>query len=160
MAKSINTVALLGHVGRDPKKVDLKGGNSLASFSLATSRSMGRDKPEITQWHQCVAWGGEKSKLADLVMQLVAKGSRVYVTGELRYREWEKDGVKHTSAEIVIADFVLCGGTDGRSAQDSPYAKPGVPARAKAVAAARNADEDFDDFPPALADDDDDSMPF
>ena len=128
MAKCMNMVTLLGNVGRDPKQIDLAGGGTLATFSLATSRSIGKDKPEITQWHTCTAWGGERSKLADLVMQLVTKGARVCVNGELRYREWEKDGQKHTSAEVVIADFVLCGGGSGdRTAQDSPYAKPGTP---------------------------------
>lgn len=157
MAKCLNQVTLLGNVGRDPKLVELNGGGSLATFSLATSRSIGKDKPEITQWHTCVAWGGERSKLADLVMQLISKGARVMVTGEIRYRKWEKNGTEITSAEIAVTDFVLCGGGE-RAAADSPYAKPAAPARATKPAP---KPDDFEDFPAALEEDDDDmSMPF
>lgn len=156
MSKCLNTVALLGNVGRDPERVDLQGGTSLAKFSLATSRPTGKDKPEQTQWHTIVAWGGANSKLADLVLQLVKKGSRVHVTGEIRYRQWEKDGEKRTTTEIHMTDFILCAG-DGTRAEDSPYAKPAAPKPARKPAAAN----DFEDFPEALEEtDDDDSLPF
>lgn len=154
MAKCVNTVTLMGNVGRDPKRVDLQGGTWLATFSLATSRSTGKDKPEQTQWHTIVAWGGERSKLADLVMQLVTKGARVLVLGEIRYREWEKDGQKHTSSEIHMNDFVLASGGG-----DSPYAKPAAPKKGMGAVLEKNWEEDFEDFPAAL-EEDQDEVPF
>lgn len=161
MSKCVNQVTLLGHVGRDPKTTALAGGGQVCTFSLATSRPTGQGKPEAVQWHTCVAWGGERSKLADLAQQLLVKGSRVLVTGELRYREWrakDTDAARHLVAEVHLSDFVLLSG-GARDAADAPSAPPAPPRAAARPARPTASTDTFDDFPDALESDQDD-LPF
>jgi len=96
---SVNKVILIGNVGSDPKSKELSSG-MVASFSMATSEKWTKDgqQQEKTEWHNCVAW----NKQAELIGQYVTKGSKLYVEGKLQTREWEKDGVKRYSTEIVV----------------------------------------------------------
>ena len=48
-----------------------------------------------TEWRRCVSFG----KLADFAATL-KKGAHVQVEGELRDREYEKDGVKHKAFDV------------------------------------------------------------
>jgi len=81
-----NKIVIVGNLGRDPER---KGGDrGPVTFSVATSErwrsNEGEDKEE-TQWHECTAWG----KLADICLQILAKGDRALVEGSLEYNEYE-----------------------------------------------------------------------
>ena len=70
MSRSLNKVTLIGNLGNDPEVRSTTGGNRVATFSLATSRqwnSPNGEKQEKTEWHRCVAWNSNYSKLADVV---------------------------------------------------------------------------------------------
>ena len=41
------------------------------------------------------------NRLAEIAGEYLKRGSKVYVEGELRTREWEKEGQKHFTTEIV-----------------------------------------------------------
>lgn len=115
---SLNQITLLGNVGGDPEQRTV-GDSAVTAFSLATSRQWkGKDgsKQEKTEWHRCQAWNMGTNKLADIAAQYVRKGDKVLVVGSLEYREWEKDGVKRTSAEIRVSDIRLLGGKAGGAA--------------------------------------------
>lgn len=112
VVSSFNQITLLGNVGSDPDVRDV-GGSKVASFSLATSRKWtGKDgtKQEKTEWHRCQVWNAGTSKLADIVAQYVRKGAKLLVVGAMEYREWEKDGVKRTSAEVRVSSLQMVGG--------------------------------------------------
>ncbi len=47
--------------------------------------------------HRVVLWG----RLAEIAGEYLAKGKSVYVEGRLQTREYEKDGVKRYTTEIV-----------------------------------------------------------
>src|SRR5690606_21807052 len=53
---------------------------------------------ERTEWHRVVFFG----RLAEIVGEYVRKGSKLYIEGRLQTREWEKDGVKRYTTEIVV----------------------------------------------------------
>jgi single-strand DNA-binding protein len=110
VARGINKVILVGNLGRDPELSYLPSGQSVAKFSLATSRSY-KDKTgemkEETEWHNIVAWG----KLGEICAQYLTKGRQAYVEGRIQSRTWEgKDGQKRTSVEIVASDIQMLGG--------------------------------------------------
>ena len=109
--KGVNKVILLGNVGRDPEVRLTQGGNSVATLSVATSESwhdkQSGDKKEATEWHRVVAFG----RLAEIVGEYVRKGSKVYVEGSIRAREYEKDGQKHWMTEIIAREVLLLDGT-------------------------------------------------
>lgn len=106
---SINRTTLLGNVGKDPEVRYLDNGVAVAQFSLATTvkgytAQSGQQVADRTEWHSLVAWRG----LAQTIEKYVHKGDKLYVEGELRYRDYEgQDGIKRRAAEIYIEKMEL-----------------------------------------------------
>lgn len=98
-----NKVILLGRLGSDPEVAYTPKGTAVAKFSLATSEKY-KDK-ETTQWHRIVVWG----KLAEICGKYLTKGQQVYLEGKITYQQWEKDGKKNYSTEIVIDKMEFVG---------------------------------------------------
>lgn len=101
-----NRVTLIGYLGRDPEVRALHSGGKVCSFRLATSETW-RDKQtgerrERTEWHNVVIWTEGLVKIAE---QYLRKGSCVLVEGQLETREWEKDGEKRYTTEVVLRGF-------------------------------------------------------
>ncbi len=166
MSRSLNKVTLIGNLGNDPEVRSTTGGNRVATFSLATSRSWNDasgSKQEKTEWHRCVVWNTKSSQLADIVEKYVHKGDKIYVEGRIEYRQWQdKEGQTRYSTEINVRELIMLSGRPGGGESDGDSAAPArarsAPAPAKA-AAAKQGGEDFEDFPGALTDEDDD-LPF
>jgi len=167
VARSLNKVTLIGNVGSDPEIRTTQGGGKVAQFSLATSRiwnDQSGAKQEKTEWHRCVIWNNRASTLADVAEKYVRKGEKLYVEGEIEYRQWQdKDGQTRYTTEIKVRELILLGGRAGGSSDDEdggPPRRNPPPARSKpAAAAAAGNSDNFDDFPGALQDEDDD-LPF
>lgn len=107
MARGINKVILVGNLGNDPETKYLPDGNAVTNISIATSESW-KDKNtgqqnERTEWHRVVFF----RRLAEIAGEYLKKGSKVYVEGQLRTRQWEKDGQKHYSTEIVANEMQM-----------------------------------------------------
>jgi len=162
VSRSLNKVLLIGNLGNDPEVRSTTGGNRVATFSLATSRSWNDasgSKQEKTEWHRCVVWNTKTSQLADIVERYVKKGDKLYVEGRIEYRQWQdKDGQTRYSTEINVRELIMLGGGKGAGGEvEGGESRRSVAAAPKAKAAAGG--EDFEDFPNALADEDDD-LPF
>jgi single-strand DNA-binding protein len=165
VSRSLNKVSLIGNLGNDPEVRSTTGGNRVATFSLATSRSWNDaagSKQEKTEWHRCVVWNTKSSQLADIVERYVKKGDKLYVEGRIEYRQWQdKDGQTRYSTEINVRELIMLGGAKGGGgdfAVSDGSRTRAAPAGQKAKASAPSAD-DFEDFPNALSDADDD-LPF
>jgi single-strand DNA-binding protein len=110
MAKGLNKVMLIGHLGNDPELRMTASGQSVVNFTVATNESF-RDssgnQQEKTEWHRVVAWG----KLAEICNQYLKKGRQVYIEGKLQTRTWDdsKTGEKKYSTEIVCTDMQMLG---------------------------------------------------
>jgi single-strand DNA-binding protein len=172
VSRSLNKVSLIGNLGNDPEVRSTTGGNRVATFSLATSRSWNDAsgaRQEKTEWHRCVVWNTKTSQLADIVERYVKKGDKLYVEGRIEYRQWQdKEGQTRYSTEINVRELIMltsksqsgAAAGDFDSAPDGTYQRrsrqPAAAERAKAPTA---AGEEFEDFPGALADEDDD-LPF
>ena len=121
MARGVNKVILVGNLGKDPELSYLPSGQSVAKFSLATSRRY-KDKngelKEETEWHNIVAWG----KTGEICAQYLKKGGQAFVEGRIQSRTWEgRDGQKRTSVDIVADQVVLLGGRgEGGGSADRP----------------------------------------
>ena len=106
MAGSVNKVILVGNLGRDPEVRQSQAGAKIVNFSVATSDSW-KDKNtgerrEKTEWHRVVIFS---EGLANIAEQYLRKGSKVYIEGSLQTREYEKDGIKRYSTEVVLQGF-------------------------------------------------------
>lgn len=166
MSRSLNKAVLIGNVGSDPEIRSVGTGTRVAQFSLATSRNwtdQSGAKQEKTEWHRCVVWNSARgSGLADVVEKYVKKGEKVYVEGEIEYRQWQdKDGQTRYTTEIKVKELMLLGGRAGGGGEetDSAPRRAAAPARPKSAMAPSPGKEEFGDFPGALEDDDDD-LPF
>jgi single-strand DNA-binding protein len=138
----LNKVTLIGNLGNDPEVRSTTGGNRVATFSLATSRS----------------WNNQA-------------GDKLYVEGRIEYRQWQdKDGQTRYSTEINVRELIMLGGrsggssgdfeSDGASAGGSRSRAAATGGRAKSASPGTGGSgEDFEDFPGALEDEDDD-LPF
>lgn len=111
---SINKVILVGNVGKDPDIRYLASGDSVASFSLATTyRGKNGD---VTEWHNCSAFG----KTAEVIGKYVRRGSQLYVEGRLQTRKYQaKDGTDRYTTEIIVSQMQMLGGK-GEQAGNQP----------------------------------------
>ncbi|MEX2153511.1 MAG: single-stranded DNA-binding protein [Gemmatimonadaceae bacterium] len=162
MSRSLNKVTLIGNLGSDPEVRSATGGNRVANFSLATSRSWNDAsgaKQEKTEWHKCVVWNSKFSQLADVVERYVKKGDKLYVEGRIEYRQWQdKDGQTKYMTEINVRELIMLSPSRGGGEGGAPRAPAGAKAKAGATAGT-GAGDDFEEFPGALQDEDDD-LPF
>jgi single-strand DNA-binding protein len=107
MAGSVNKVILVGNLGRDPDVRRMNSGDSVVSFSLATTESwrdkMSGERKERTEWHNVVIFNENLGKIAE---QYCKKGSKVYLEGQLQTREFQdKDGNQRKTTEVVLQRF-------------------------------------------------------
>lgn len=102
MARGVNKVILVGTCGQDPEVRHLPNGNAVTNLSLATSEQwtdkQTGQKVERTEWHRVSMFG----KVAEIAGEYLRKGSQVYIEGKLQTREWEKDGIKRYTTEIIV----------------------------------------------------------
>lgn len=124
---NVNMVILLGNVGQDPDVRYTPAGQAVCTVSLATNETWTDkkgEKKERAEWHRVVAWG----KTAENIGKFVRKGKPLYVQGRLQTREWEKDGVKRYTTEVV-ADRVQFLGAPPRAGEAPPPGDDDAPGK-------------------------------
>jgi single-strand DNA-binding protein len=142
----VNKVILIGNLGADPEIRHLPSGIPVASFRIATSETFKDkttgEKREQTEWHSIVAWRG----LAEITEKYLKKGSKVYVEGKLRTRQWQdKDGNQRYTTEIQADEMTLLDRPGGGNSDARPAAQQ-QPSMATSSAAPPQAEE-VDDLP-------------
>jgi single-strand DNA-binding protein len=154
MARGVNKVIIVGTLGQDPELKYMPSGDAVCNISLATSEQWTdkktNQKVEKTEWHRVALFG----KVAEIAGEYLRKGSQCYIEGRLQTREWEKDGIKRYTTEIVVdmrGTMQLLGGksdgdkSGGSSQQSTPAPRPSPKAAAQPA-------PDYDSF--------DDDIPF
>ncbi len=127
MARGVNKVILVGHLGADPELRYTPSGTAVAKFRIATTEvftDRQGNRQERTEWHRITAWG----KLAEICGQYLSKGRQVYVEGRIRSDTWEQEGVKRYSYEIHANDIQMLGPGQGRGPEretpEPPFPPP------------------------------------
>ena len=106
----LNDVNLIGNLGVDPEGKAVGTDNYVCKFSLATSRKQKHPSgnwQEVTQWHRIVVWG----KQAENCAKYLQKGSKIYLSGEIVYGHYEKEGQKIYTTDIVARDIKFLSNT-------------------------------------------------
>ena len=155
MARGLNKVMLIGHLGSDPEMRVTASGQSVVNFTLATNegfRDSSGNQQERTEWHRIVAW----AKLAEICNQYLKKGRQIYIEGRLQTRSWDdpKSGEKRYTTEIVCSDMQMLGsgreqgaqGDNSGSWQQQPSQKGGHQERGEGGGAGQ-PDTEKDDLP-------------
>jgi len=123
---ALSKIQIIGNLGRDPELRYTPSGRPVTTFSVAVNQSSKNQQTgewvEATDWFRVSVWGDRAERAAENLR----KGSRVFVDGRFRTREYEtNDGRKGLSLD-VSADTVL--GLDKREAAEGTFAgAPGAP---------------------------------
>ena len=119
----MNKIIVIGHLGRDPEMKYMPNGQSVPSFSIASSRkytTSSGERREETEWFNVSAFGRQ----AELCNQYLAKRRQIYVEGRLHSRSYEtRDGQTRFVNEITITEMQFLGnggGSDEPATTDLP----------------------------------------
>jgi single-strand DNA-binding protein len=154
---SVNTVILIGNLGKDPEVRYMPSGSAICNITVATSRQWkdktSGDRQEETEWHRIVFF----DRMAEIAGEFLKKGRPVYVEGRLKTRKWtDKDGVEKYTTEIVATDMQLLGSREGMGGGDEaggggsfgrerPAARPASAPATKPAAKSSTGFDDMDD---------------
>lgn len=108
----MHKITIIGHLGRDPEMRYTPSGDSVTSFSVASSRryrtSSGEQREE-TMWFNINAWG----RIGEACNQYLTKGRQVYVEGTFSNRIYQgNDGQPRVSNDVRATEvqFLSQGG--------------------------------------------------
>ena len=105
---SINSVTLMGHLGRDPEIGTGKNGRAWCSFTIATNQSHRNENGEkisTTTWHNVKVFG----KSAESCHMFLKKGRMAFIEGRIHNTSYKKaDGSDAYWSEVVAhkVDFL------------------------------------------------------
>ncbi|MDE6006409.1 MAG: single-stranded DNA-binding protein [Muribaculaceae bacterium] len=103
---SVNKVILLGYVGSDPEIRYPEKDRAVAFVSLATNDYYSASSTEVTEWHRLIM-GGKNAEIAE---KYIRKGTRLYVEGKIKSREYEdKLKIRRRVTEIIVERLELLG---------------------------------------------------
>lgn len=108
MANSLNSVILIGNLGKDPEIRVIPGSETkVASFTMATTETRKNkttgERIDKTEWHRVVVFN---ERLVDLIEKYVRKGSKLYLSGQIQTRSWiDKNGNERYVTEVVLGKF-------------------------------------------------------
>ena len=99
--RGVNLVVLVGTLGANPESKSFPNGGSICNFSIATSEKWQSKQTgewiEQTEWHRIVA----NNRLGEIAQQYLKKGSKVYIEGKLKTRQWtDQNGIERYTTEI------------------------------------------------------------
>jgi single-strand DNA-binding protein len=99
-----NNVILIGYLARDAEPRGTDDDNRYTVLTVVTKTSW-RDRAgewkTHSEYHRCIAWGGRFAEVAAL-----KRGSHLQVEGELRSRDFQKDGITQKVFEIRVSTIV------------------------------------------------------
>ena len=121
----VNRVMIIGNLGADPELRQTGSGTAVCELRIAINESWfdkaSNERKERTEWVRCIVWG----KSGENCAKYLSKGSKVFVEGRIQTREWEKDGVKRYTTEIIANSVQFlstkgAGGGGDRAPEPSP----------------------------------------
>lgn len=110
----MNTVALTGRLTHAPELKSTATGTSVLRFAIAVDRNyQAKGQERATDFVDCIAW----RSTAEFIGRNFKKGQMIALTGEIQTSNYEKDGQKRKSVEVVVNQAYFCGGKETPSAQ-------------------------------------------
>lgn len=111
------SIQFVGNVGKEPESQYTPSGAMVTKFSVAVNNGYG--ERATTTWFNCEFWG---ETLGELVKRFVGKGTKVFISGELRIREWRtSEGEVRTSNDVRVNQWELVSKRKQRDDIETPY---------------------------------------
>jgi single-strand DNA-binding protein len=114
----MNRIKISGNLGKD---AEIRTGKDthFTTFSVADNNSW-RDKSSgekrtHTNWFNCIANGKMAADSAKL-----RKGDRVELVGEVRFREYEKNGAMHLACDVRVLEVRKASDESDESRAEAP----------------------------------------
>jgi single-strand DNA-binding protein len=103
-----NQCQFIGNLGRDPEIFKFESGGEIAKTSIAVTETYyvgeEKEKRQHTEWIQIIF----RYPLVDTAMKYLKKGSKIFIQGQLRQREFETaNQTKKTITEIHVRNFIF-----------------------------------------------------
>ena len=101
---SINKVFISGNLTRDCELRHTNGGTAILSFGVAVNdRMKDRDGSWVDRpnFVDVTVFGAR----AEALSRYLSKGTKVALSGKLRYSSWERDGQKRSKLEVIAEEI-------------------------------------------------------
>ena len=124
----MNSIMVIGHLGRDPEMKYTPNGAMVTEFSVAENRkwtdNAGATHEEVN-WFNIHCWG----RLAEVANDYLEKGRQVFVSGRLSARTYEtRDNRVGLSLDVTARELqFLGGGQSGQQAEEEEEEEPAPP---------------------------------
>ncbi|QOJ29242.1 MAG: single-stranded DNA-binding protein [Ignavibacteriales bacterium] len=142
MAFSLNKIQLIGNLGQDAETRTTTTQVAVTNFSVATENSYKNKDGEWvreTTWHRVTYFNA-----SDFLRENLRKGSKVYVEGRYRSREYtDKDNIKKTAWEVIAEQIIPLSARGNRPEEPSAEYNAGGVSSAPPAADAPPADADL-----------------
>ena len=101
----INTVILVGRVGKTPTIKYYESGKIQTVFSLAVNRpKRSQDMDDLTDWFIIEIWG----RFAEIANEYIRRGTLLGIEGKLEFKKWkDASGVEKESFIVLASNFRL-----------------------------------------------------
>ena len=117
---NLNKTILGGRLTADVELKQTPSGVAVCSFSIAVNRKQNKDKEQVTDFINCVAW----RERAEFISKYFKKGSSICVVGQIQTRTWtDNSGNKKYATEVVVDEtFFVDSKSESAPAQNDGYA--------------------------------------
>ena len=110
----MNRVILIGNLTKDPESSKTASDLSVCRFTVAVSRSYGRNE---TDFFNVIAWSAQ----AENCQRFLKKGSKVAISGSIQNRSYDgNDGNKRYVTEIIADEVQFLTTKQGEEDPSSP----------------------------------------
>ena len=116
---SINKVAISGNLGADPELRSTSSGKYVLTFNVAVNERVPDGNggwSDRANWIEVTVFGNRATALE----HILKKGSKVAVSGRLRYRTWEKGGRTYSKVGVVADEVDLMSARSAEAVPDTP----------------------------------------
>lgn len=108
----MNIISLTGNLGKDNEVKQLSSGTTVLNNSIGVRSNAKVSGEYKTSWFNVSVFG----KSAEIFNQYTKKGSKVFLTGEVRIREYKKqDGTNGMSVDLIVNNFEFLDSANGNS---------------------------------------------
>ena len=108
----MNIISLTGNLGKDNEVKQLSSGTTVLNNSIGVRSNSKVGGEYKTSWFNVSIFG----KSAEIFNQYTKKGSKVFLTGEVRIREYKKqDGTNGMSVDLLVNNFEFLDSANGNS---------------------------------------------
>ena len=111
----MNRVILIGRLTADPTINESQSGTTIARYRLAVDRQFKKDGQASADFISCVAFG----KGGEFAEKYLHKGTKIAVEGRIQTGDYEKDGEKRYTTDVIVDRHEFCEGRSASSGADA-----------------------------------------